>query len=131
MALSPFIPSAFQLTAWTHDGTSISGFHVESWISNAKGIQASKSDLLTPRETCDIPQNEDDNALYCGGFGVQHDHNGGKCGICGDPWDAFPRWDDDDDNDDNDNDNDGYDDDDNDNDDDDYSDDEGRPLIIF
>ena len=38
-------------------------------------------------------QNEDDNALYCGGFGVQHDHNGGKCGICGDPWDAFPRFD--------------------------------------
>jgi hypothetical protein len=37
------------------------------------------------------PKNEDDNALYCGGFGVQHDHNGGKCGICGDPWDAFPR----------------------------------------
>ena len=38
-----------------------------------------------------ILKNEDDNALYCGGFGVQHDHNGGKCGICGDPWDDFPR----------------------------------------
>jgi len=37
------------------------------------------------------PKNENDNALYCGGFGVQHQHNGGRCGICGDPWDAFPR----------------------------------------
>merc|ERR1719499_2650541 len=36
-------------------------------------------------------QNENDNALYCGGFGVQHQHNGGRRGICGDPWDAFPR----------------------------------------
>ena len=36
-------------------------------------------------------QNENDNALYCGGFGVQHHHNGGRGGICGDPWDAFPR----------------------------------------
>ena len=36
-------------------------------------------------------QNEDDNALYCGGYGVQHDQNGGKCGICGDPWHQFPR----------------------------------------
>ena len=36
-------------------------------------------------------QNENDNALYCGGFGVQHQQNGGRCGICGDPWDAWPR----------------------------------------
>ena len=38
MATSPPLPSAFQFTAWTYDGTSISGFHVESWLSNAKGI---------------------------------------------------------------------------------------------
>ena len=37
-------------------------------------------------------KNEDDNALYCGGFGVQYDQNGGKCGICGDPWHQFPRY---------------------------------------
>lgn len=37
------------------------------------------------------PKNENDNALYCGGFGVQHQQNGGRCGICGDPWDAWPR----------------------------------------
>jgi len=37
------------------------------------------------------PKNEDDNALYCGGFGVQHERNGGKCGICGDAWDDSPR----------------------------------------
>ena len=51
-------------------------------------------------------QNENDNALYCGGmemifgeehkdclsgFGVQHNLNGGKCGICGDPWNSWPR----------------------------------------
>jgi len=37
------------------------------------------------------PKNENDNALYCGGFGVQYQQNGGRCGICGDPWDDFPR----------------------------------------
>jgi hypothetical protein len=36
-------------------------------------------------------QNDNDNEVYCGGYGVQHDQNGGRCGICGDPWDAFPR----------------------------------------
>ena len=41
-------------------------------------------------EKCCV-QNENDNALYCGGFGVQHQQNGGRCGICGDPWDAWPR----------------------------------------
>ena len=25
------------------------------------------------------------------GFGVQHNLNGGKCGICGDPWNSWPR----------------------------------------
>jgi len=37
------------------------------------------------------PKNENDNALYCGGFGVQYNLNGGKCGICGDPWNVWPR----------------------------------------
>lgn len=36
------------------------------------------------------PRNEDDNQLYCGGFGIQQ-QNGGKCGICGDAWDDYPR----------------------------------------
>ena len=40
MVISPPLPFAFQLTARTYDGTSISGFHVESWISNAKGTQS-------------------------------------------------------------------------------------------
>lgn len=26
----------------------------------------------------------DDNGINCGGFSIQHDTNGGKCGICGD-----------------------------------------------
>ena len=32
------------------------------------------------------PANYNDNELYCGGFSVMHKQNGGKCGICGDPW---------------------------------------------
>ncbi|XP_076066926.1 uncharacterized protein LOC143040118 [Oratosquilla oratoria] len=32
------------------------------------------------------PINYNDNELFCGGLGVQWDHNRGRCGICGDPW---------------------------------------------
>jgi hypothetical protein len=28
---------------------------------------------------------------YCGGITRQWDTNGGKCGVCGDPWDQDPR----------------------------------------
>ena len=34
---------------------------------------------------------QNDNELYCGGFGVQHFQNNGRCGICGDPWQKNPR----------------------------------------
>ncbi|XP_050434733.1 uncharacterized protein LOC126841953 isoform X2 [Adelges cooleyi] len=34
------------------------------------------------------PPNYNDHELYCGGFTKQYQVNGGKCGICGDPWDA-------------------------------------------
>ena len=37
------------------------------------------------------PKDQDDNQSYCGGFGIMHHRNGGKCGICGDPWDQYPR----------------------------------------
>lgn len=30
--------------------------------------------------------NYNDNELFCGGQAVQHQKNGGKCGICGDEW---------------------------------------------
>ncbi|VVC35508.1 Cellulose/chitin-binding protein, N-terminal [Cinara cedri] len=33
------------------------------------------------------PPNYNDHELYCGGFTRQYQTNGGKCGICGDPWD--------------------------------------------
>ncbi|GIY88166.1 chitin-binding type-4 domain-containing protein [Caerostris extrusa] len=31
-------------------------------------------------------KNFNDNALYCGGIQIQWQRNGGKCGICGDPY---------------------------------------------
>ena len=56
----------------------------------------------------DSPENFDDDQTYCGsveqdtgflcssysncrGWGVQWNENSGRCGICGDPWDDFPR----------------------------------------
>jgi len=32
------------------------------------------------------PVNYDDNELYCGGYAVQWEQNGGKCGVCGDAY---------------------------------------------
>lgn len=38
------------------------------------------------------PVNYNDNELYCGGFVVQYQKNGGKCGVCGDNYqDKVPR----------------------------------------
>ncbi|XP_065155631.1 uncharacterized protein [Atheta coriaria] len=34
------------------------------------------------------PVNYNDNELFCGGRGVQWEQNGGKCGVCGDPYHA-------------------------------------------
>merc|ERR1712168_162320 len=34
------------------------------------------------------PANYNDNELFCGGFTHQWQKNGGKCGICGDPYDG-------------------------------------------
>ncbi|XP_023332921.1 uncharacterized protein LOC111704804 [Eurytemora carolleeae] len=36
----------------------------------------------------DSPANYNDHELYCGGYTRQWQTNGGKCGICGDPWDS-------------------------------------------
>ncbi|XP_071110324.1 uncharacterized protein [Haliotis cracherodii] len=36
----------------------------------------------------DNPTNYNDHELYCGGFQRQWGVNGGKCGVCGDPWDG-------------------------------------------
>ena len=38
------------------------------------------------------PPNYNDHELYCGGFSRQWRTNGGKCGICGDPWDTRSVW---------------------------------------
>ncbi|XP_076458575.1 uncharacterized protein LOC143292274 [Babylonia areolata] len=32
------------------------------------------------------PPNYDDNQLFCGGFNLQWERYGGRCGLCGDPW---------------------------------------------
>ncbi|KAF2367415.1 Cellulose/chitin-binding protein N-terminal [Trinorchestia longiramus] len=37
------------------------------------------------------PVDYDDNECFCGGFTYQYASMGGKCGICGDPWDQNPR----------------------------------------
>lgn len=40
----------------------------------------------------DTPINYNDNELYCGGFQHQWGNNGGRCGVCGDPYDQVaPR----------------------------------------
>ncbi|XP_072934233.1 uncharacterized protein [Epargyreus clarus] len=38
----------------------------------------------------DTPHNYNDHELYCGGFSRQWNRNNGKCGVCGDAWDAAP-----------------------------------------
>ncbi|KAG6464063.1 uncharacterized protein LOC115452786 [Manduca sexta] len=38
----------------------------------------------------DTPHNYNDHELFCGGFTRQWNKNGGKCGVCGDAWDAPP-----------------------------------------
>ncbi|XP_022196376.2 uncharacterized protein LOC111053758 [Nilaparvata lugens] len=35
----------------------------------------------------DTPPNYNDHELFCGGFSRMWSKNGGKCGVCGDPWD--------------------------------------------
>ena len=39
----------------------------------------------------DNPTDWNDNQGFCGGKIHQHQDMGGKCGVCGDPWDASPR----------------------------------------
>ena len=36
----------------------------------------------------DTAHDYQDNEGFCGGFFVQWEVNGGKCGLCGDAWDA-------------------------------------------
>ncbi|OXA54698.1 hypothetical protein Fcan01_10849 [Folsomia candida] len=43
---------------------------------------------LAEYESYNPPINYDDNQLFCGGFVLQYQHNGGKCGECGDPYNS-------------------------------------------
>lgn len=36
----------------------------------------------------DTPHDYNDHELFCGGFTRQWVQNEGRCGVCGDPWDA-------------------------------------------
>ncbi|XP_060076004.1 uncharacterized protein LOC132555668 [Ylistrum balloti] len=61
------------------------------WMSGVRG----HGRLLEPpgrasmwRFGYNTPPNYDDNQLFCGGFNRQWKINGGKCGVCGDPWDG-------------------------------------------
>jgi len=39
-----------------------------------------------------LPLNYNDNELFCGGYAVQYNQNGGRCGLCGDSYsDPIPR----------------------------------------
>ena len=71
---------------------------MEARLPNSKGSGGErpfKDSALTERKNhlalFFIPREQDDNQSYCGGFGVQWGANGGRCGICGDPWDQRPR----------------------------------------
>lgn len=47
-----------------------------------------KTFVFLQRYGFNTPPNYNDHELYCGGFTRQYQTNNGKCGICGDPWDA-------------------------------------------
>ncbi|WAR31601.1 hypothetical protein MAR_034143 [Mya arenaria] len=51
------------------------------------GMQEPPMRSLAWRYGFDIPINYDWNALYCGGF-FKFNQSGGKCGLCGDPYDG-------------------------------------------
>ncbi|CAL1533614.1 unnamed protein product [Lymnaea stagnalis] len=78
-----------------------SALHVMTWVMANLLVIATPANghgrLLEPpsrasmwRQGFDSPANYDDNQLFCGGVGVQYSENGGKCGVCGDPWNG-PR----------------------------------------
>ena len=71
-----------------------------AWIILIFGIRSSlqHARLMEPPSRASMwrlgfptPKDIDDNQSYCGGYGVQWGSNGGKCGICGDPWNETPR----------------------------------------
>ena len=39
-----------------------------------------------------LPKNYDDNQMFCGGASTQWEKNGGKCGICGEAYDAVKKY---------------------------------------
>ncbi|KAH9502323.1 hypothetical protein Btru_073458 [Bulinus truncatus] len=68
------------------------------WISLLTGINqvAGHGRLLEPPSRASMWRlgfktlpNYDDNQLFCGGVQIQYEVNGGKCGVCGDPWNKF------------------------------------------
>jgi len=48
----------------------------------------SRASMWRQKEFNFLKADVNDNQSFCGGITVQHKKNGGKCGICGDPWHA-------------------------------------------
>ena len=65
-------------------------FAVKSSLQHAR-LMEPPSRASMRRVGFPTPRDVDDNQSYCGGYGVQYGTNGGKCGICGDPWHQNPR----------------------------------------
>ncbi len=47
---------------------------------------------LTDPDFASCCKNYEYNQMFCGGFMHQWELNGGKCGICGDPWDGEKKF---------------------------------------
>nr|XP_045607023.1 uncharacterized protein LOC123763746 [Procambarus clarkii] len=62
------------------------------WVESHGRLMEPVSRSSAWRKGFDTPINYDDNALFCGGVGVQYVENDGQCGVCGDNWaDPQPR----------------------------------------
>ncbi|XP_060607944.1 uncharacterized protein LOC132760070, partial [Ruditapes philippinarum] len=64
-------------------------------ILSQTGHVASHGRLIQPAQRSSAwrygynnPENYNDNQLFCGGFNVQWNQNDGRCGVCGDPYNA-------------------------------------------
>ena len=55
-------------------------------MNDSINLMEVKMYLLNVRYGFPTKEDYNDNESYCGGLTVQQQKNGGKCGVCGDPW---------------------------------------------